>query len=429
MKINEVIKYGNLKQGEHLSLSPEKVNDIIDFIKRRCKKIINVYKSSGALLYRGTHTQNDAEFFIAKPFTKRKPKDTAKTYQIAIDNKLSQAGFTALRSNSIFCTSREKTTIIYGTTYVIFPIDGFTYTFAERVDDLTQNYGLSDSSVVMNNLLKLPPQQFCKKLGFKNNIDLESALVNGDEVYIHGPVMAVLSNSLLFTIIMYAIFGDEKAIEMIVTKLSTTPSFLNYIKNPTEEMINTALRKNGLLLGIVVNPTREQELLACQSNGAAIRMVAPEHINEKLKIVAVTSNSGALRHIKNPSKKLLYYAVKHDAWAITKINNPSEDLIIMAVKEQPHVIESLIDSGIELSEAVILEAVKRNGFLIKNFRLGASHAVKLAAVKQAGTAIGYITNPEEDIQLAAINQDREAIFDIKNPTEKAIELANFYRDK
>lgn len=54
------------------------------------------------MLYRGIHYCNQI-YFIQNKFENRSPKDTPKEVQTKVDNLLSQAGFSSLRSNSVFC--------------------------------------------------------------------------------------------------------------------------------------------------------------------------------------------------------------------------------------------------------------------------------------------------------------------------------------
>jgi hypothetical protein len=73
------------------------------------------------------------------------------------------------------------------------------------------------------------------------------------------------------------------------------------------------------------------------------------------------------------------------------------------------------------SEEIQLAAIKENGLAIRYIQ-NPSEEVQLVAVKKYGTTIQYIQNPSEEVQLAAVKQDGYAIQFIENPSEK-VQLA------
>ena len=64
-----------------------------------------------------------------------------------------------------------------------------------------------------------------------------------------------------------------------------------------------------------------------------------------------------------------------------------------------------------------LAAVKQDGTAIQ-YISDPSEEIKLAAVKQDGTAIQYISDPSEEMKLAAVKQNGTAIEYISNSTEE-----------
>ena len=98
---------------------------------------------------------------------------------------------------------------------------------------------------------------------------------------------------------------------------------------------------------------------------------------------------------------------------------PFPPIIAMAaVKQDSSAIQYITNP----SEAVQLAAVKQNGSAIE-YIANPSEAVQQAAVKQYVLAIEYITNPSEALQLAAVNQDGSAIEYIANPSEAVQQAA------
>jgi hypothetical protein len=99
-----------------------------------------------------------------------------------------------------------------------------------------------------------------------------------------------------------------------------------------------------------------------------------------------------------------------------------QSIIWSAVKQYSSAIQYIKNP----SEAVQLAAVKQNGEAIQYIK-NPSEAVQLAAVKSNGGAIQFINNPSEEMQLAAVKRNDEAIKYIKNPSE-AVQLAAVEHD-
>jgi hypothetical protein len=124
-----------------------------------------------------------------------------------IDARLKKQNFTALRSNSIFCTTNYGTASAYGdVVFVIFPINGFSYTWSPQIRDLTVDFKLNRHLVnnYMNaspenkklsgalhsfmRSLKFPSEKFVQWHNFKQS-DLKDAI--NKEIYIHGKFVAI----------------------------------------------------------------------------------------------------------------------------------------------------------------------------------------------------------------------------------------------
>jgi hypothetical protein len=79
------------------------------------------------------------------------------------------------------------------------------------------------------------------------------------------------------------------------------------------------------------------------------------------------------------------------------------------------------------SEEVQLEAVKKNGWSIRNIE-NPSEEVQLAAVKQNSYSIRFVMNPSLEIQLEAVKQNGYSIKYIKNPSLEVLLLAYCTKD-
>lgn len=103
-------------------------------IEKDCSQILSLYRKYKTVLLRGTFTHST--FFRAASPKNRKPLDTPLVIQKSIDKWLAQNGFKALRKNSIFTTRIPIVAAEYGYPYVIFPINGFNYTWFAKTADL-----------------------------------------------------------------------------------------------------------------------------------------------------------------------------------------------------------------------------------------------------------------------------------------------------
>ena len=128
----------NLQPSEK-PLSP-KLLEIFSYIEKNCSESVAATKKSKKLLYRGFGLGNgNKKIFVGYPRAKRKPKDSSPTSQVNFDKLLSLNGFTALRSNSLFCTTNESFATSFGNTFVVFPKDGFDFTWSPKFRDVIIN--------------------------------------------------------------------------------------------------------------------------------------------------------------------------------------------------------------------------------------------------------------------------------------------------
>ena len=121
---------------------PVKMNNLFNALAKNCKEIIKVYKelnrndfSKGKFLYRGIKSSDDALY--GKPFDARKPKDSNRDLHELVNGTINKLGFTANRENAMFVTGDRSQASGYGNSlYIMFPVDGFTFTWSQTVKDL-----------------------------------------------------------------------------------------------------------------------------------------------------------------------------------------------------------------------------------------------------------------------------------------------------
>jgi hypothetical protein len=155
---------------------------------RECSDYLAAVHSAKRLLYRGVSGNNlDAPAaFVSAPWKERRPTGMKLYQQKKVDWWFKKAGFTALRSNSVFVSSNDGNAESFGDLYCIVPKNGFSFTWSPVIEDL--NYiadvsepgqaRLSVASVVMD-------PNFVQRFKYSNT-DLVAAIKSGHEVAING---------------------------------------------------------------------------------------------------------------------------------------------------------------------------------------------------------------------------------------------------
>ena len=135
----------------HSGLS-EKELGYFSYIEKNCSDYLKYVAQTKKFLYRG---QRDVThpIYIGYPRADRRPKDSDEKGQELLDNVLLSRGFTAVRGNSLFTTGDIFQAESYGTAYVIFPLNGFSFTWSKENDDLIihdvtdlTGFGMDESS-------------------------------------------------------------------------------------------------------------------------------------------------------------------------------------------------------------------------------------------------------------------------------------------
>lgn len=108
---------------------------LVNLIWRNCSDIVSVYKNANQVLYRGVNG-TPGKIFKGDPVENRKPMSSSSLLQQVYDAYLEKKGIAARRSNSIFCTADKQQAEMYGTLYIIFPINGFNYHWSQKHDDI-----------------------------------------------------------------------------------------------------------------------------------------------------------------------------------------------------------------------------------------------------------------------------------------------------
>lgn len=147
-----------------ISAARNQTEKIFKLIRRDCSDYLQISRSSHSMLYRGIDIGIPA--FRSQSLAKRQPVDTSKFTQAEIDRDLANSGFKALRGNSIFVTSDYNVANAYGNTYIIFPVNGFEFTYSKKIQDMystLQKYNESWQAIVFEEGLTWNIETYMRK--------------------------------------------------------------------------------------------------------------------------------------------------------------------------------------------------------------------------------------------------------------------------
>jgi hypothetical protein len=205
MKINEI------EQNVKRSIPYEGIDRIIATLDKECGESLQAIKAAGSFLYRGirvggTTTSptwkprilqgNSPTIFKASSRTNRKPVDTPNQIQNMIDGALEATGFKALRSNSIFCSGYKAAAMNYGIPYLIFPLDGFDFTwskayadlYSDIIEDLESN---EEHRELFFYRFEYDPGEWIFDIARYDNASLVTAIKSNHEIMIRGEYYAI----------------------------------------------------------------------------------------------------------------------------------------------------------------------------------------------------------------------------------------------
>lgn len=118
-----------------LTKADPKTIKYFSYIETHCSEFLKVAAPLRKFLYRG---QDDTALpiFVGYPRANRQPKDTDEDAQKALDKALTLMGFKALRGNGLFTTPSYSQAEGYGNAYMIFPKNGFSFTWSTKKGDI-----------------------------------------------------------------------------------------------------------------------------------------------------------------------------------------------------------------------------------------------------------------------------------------------------
>jgi hypothetical protein len=134
-------KIQHLKAQDRITYDERAVEDFWLVLKRECSDYLAACSQAQKWLYRGIKNEHRPAF-LAKTRENRPPMDSNPLLMKCFDQALKTLGFSARRENSIFAISDRDKSLDFGDVYVIFPRNGFDFTYTNEreiiLDELDQ---------------------------------------------------------------------------------------------------------------------------------------------------------------------------------------------------------------------------------------------------------------------------------------------------
>lgn len=181
------MRISEIAPGEKARIANNRIPSFIKLVKTECSDAWEAYNRNYSLLYRGVKNAHATNMFHSMPRADRRVLTSHPKLQTYIDDALKATGFTALRSNSIFCTSSLRDATSYGKPFIIFPKNGFQFTWSPDVGDLFIELGQREISP--GDLANLSASDIVGEFNYRNT-NFDDALKSQNEIMIHGEYYA-----------------------------------------------------------------------------------------------------------------------------------------------------------------------------------------------------------------------------------------------
>ena len=172
-------------------INEEMTNDnILDLLKKDCSEFLK--ESNGLYLYRGIPNQSN-ELIKIIPRSDRKPKNSRVKQQELFNEAFEKIhGIKDIRSKAIFSSGRHADTEVYAhgkESYIIFPVDGYTYWWSPNIGDVYVDFMdfLASNEYTYNTLRDEWPEGSFEEFiefGEYTNQNLAKGIKSGNEIMI-----------------------------------------------------------------------------------------------------------------------------------------------------------------------------------------------------------------------------------------------------
>lgn len=158
-------------------------------LETKCSEIIQIYRDSHEMIYTGR--TNSGEILHVPTIVNRRTRNVPLHIQQIVDNNLYKEGFTALRHNSLFCSGDYKQTHAYGSCYLVFPKNGFSFTWSPLIKDFFLDTLYDEPANVIKKIDSISAHDMVESLGFRHGTSntpdlLQEAIGSEKEILIHG---------------------------------------------------------------------------------------------------------------------------------------------------------------------------------------------------------------------------------------------------
>ena len=173
-------------------------------MEEHCSDVLISYRKNKRFLFRGVK-KGGPDIFIGQPREKRKVVGSGfQEYAELCDLYLKTMGFSALRLSSIFCNSSPHEAAEWGRLYVIFPMNGFKYTWTPKhsgVPASDYDYSFLPEEIIdtlfRDEKIDIPPlpllkkqaKEFVLKNGFKST-HFSEAIGSSHDIWFMGRYIA-----------------------------------------------------------------------------------------------------------------------------------------------------------------------------------------------------------------------------------------------
>jgi hypothetical protein len=125
---------------KHHIIEENNIETLKSLLTRDCSKFLSVLKGTHDLLYRGKGELIDKwKVFKSRVHSGREPKDTDPILHDELNNEFRKKFGWPVR-NGIFSTSNIDNTTPYGTSYMFFPIEPYTFCWSPKIEDLYTDF-------------------------------------------------------------------------------------------------------------------------------------------------------------------------------------------------------------------------------------------------------------------------------------------------
>lgn len=147
---------------------------------------------------------------------------------------------------------------------------------------------------------------------------------------------------------------------------------------------------------------------------------------EEMQVLAVSLCPGMIKHMSKPSEAVQLAAIHTDSNVIRDIEAPPESVLLELMRIAPEYFHDCIYKKFNIAKKVLVAAISNyssnlyklphiTGLILSKDEL---RELQEIALKQNGTALGAIKNPDEALQILAVQTTPEVVRSIHMPSDK-----------